>query len=306
MSDETGGDLRRGLWQRLRHRVRPRGEGSLREAIEEIIEEIEESEGEEGENGGIGDHERLLLSNILKLRHLTAYDVMVPRADIVAVEVDTPYEDLMTLIGREGHSRMPVYRDTLDDIVGFIHIKDVIPFARNPAAFSLNEAKRDVLIVAPSMLALDLLLEMRRSRRHMALVVDEYGGIDGLITIEDLVEEIVGEIEDEHDLDAPPLLQRRADGSLLADARVPLEQFEALAGPVLSEEEREADLDTLGGLVVSLAGRVPARGELFKHPASGMTLEVVDADPRRLRRLRVRDLPPREPVPGAPQPAGDA
>jgi len=293
VSDDNGSETRRGLWQRLRQRVRPRGEGSLREAIEEIIEEIEESEGEDGDGASIGSHERVLLANILKLRHLTAYDVMVPRADIVAVEVSTPFPELLSLIAREGHSRLPVYRDTLDDIVGFVHIKDVIPHAGDPAAFRLSEVKRDVLIVAPSMLALDLLLEMRRSRRHMALVVDEYGGIDGLITIEDLVEEIVGEIEDEHDLETAPLLQQRPDGSILADARVDLEQFEELVGPVLSEEEREADLDTLGGLVVSLAGRVPARGELFKHPASGMTLEVVDADPRRLRRLRVRNLPPR-------------
>ncbi len=293
MSDDNGGDSRRGLWQRFRHRIRPRGEGSLREAIEEIIEEIEESEGEDGEGASIGHHERVLLANIPKLRHLTAYDVMVPRADIVAVEGSTPFPELLALVAREGHSRLPGYRDTLDDIVGFVHIKDVIPFATDPAAFRLSEAKRDVLIVAPSMLALDLLLEMRRSRRHMALVVDEYGGIDGLITIEDLVEEIVGEIEDEHDLETAPLLQQRPDGSILADARVDLEQFEALVGPILTEEEREADLDTLGGLVVSLAGRVPARGELFKHPASGMTLEVVDADPRRLRRLRVRNLPSR-------------
>ena len=296
MSDEANGDSRRGLWQRLRHRIKPRsGEGSLREAIEEIIEEIEESEGEDGEPGGIGDHERLLLGNILKLRHLTAYDVMVPRADIVAVEASTTFQELLALFQREGHSRMPVYRDTLDDIVGFVHVKDLLAYVGDQAAFRLAAVKREVLIVAPSMLALDLLLEMRRSRRHMALVVDEYGGIDGLVTIEDLVEQIVGEIEDEHDLESAALLQTRADGSIVADARVPLEQFEALVGPILSDEEREDDLDTLGGLVVSLAGRVPARGELFKHPHSGMTLEVVDADPRRLRRLRVRNLPPKPP-----------
>lgn len=296
MSDEANGDSRRGLWQRLRHRIKPRaGEGSLREAIEEIIEEIEESEGEDGEPGGIGDHERLLLGNILKLRHLTAYDVMVPRADIVAVEASTTFQELLALFQREGHSRMPVYRDTLDDIVGFVHVKDLLAYVGDQAAFRLAAVKREVLIVAPSMLALDLLLEMRRSRRHMALVVDEYGGIDGLVTIEDLVEQIVGEIEDEHDLESAALLQTRADGSIVADARVPLEQFETLVGPILSDEEREDDLDTLGGLVVSLAGRVPARGELFKHPHSGMTLEVVDADPRRLRRLRVRNLPPKPP-----------
>ncbi len=292
MSDSGNGDSRRGLWHRLRGRLRARsGDSSLRDAIEEIIEEIEESEGEDGEPGGIGSHERLLLTNILKLRRLTAYDVMVPRADIVAVESRTAFRDLVELIGREGHSRLPVYRDSLDDILGFVHIKDIIAFADAPERCDLTELKREVLIVAPSMLALDLLLEMRRSRRHMALVVDEYGGIDGLVTIEDLVEEIVGEIEDEHDLETAPLLSVRPDGSLVADARVAIEDFEDLVGPVLTAEEEEADIDTLGGLVTNLAGRVPARGELFTHP-TGIAIEVLDADPRRLRRLRLRNLPP--------------
>jgi len=292
MSDATGTDGKRGLLQRLRQRLRPRSsEGSLREAIEEIIEEFEESEGDELDTAPMGSHERLLLSNVLKLRRLTAYDVMVPRADIIAVEVKATLDELLALIDKEGHSRLPIYRDTLDDIVGMVHIKDVIPYAREPQRFTLDQVRRDVLIVAPSMLALDMLLEMRRQRRHMALVVDEYGGIDGLVTIEDLVEEIVGEIEDEHDLNVAPLLWRRPDGSMVADARVPIEDFEAQVGPILTEEEREADIDTLGGLVTTLAGRLPARGELFQHPASGMTIEVIDADPRRLHRLRLRNLP---------------
>jgi len=293
MSETAAGGGRRGLWQRLRQRLKPRpGETTLREAIEEIIEEIEEEEGDDSDGGPIGSHERLLLANLLKLRGLTAYDVMVPRADIVAVEAGTGFSQLIALIAEEGHSRLPIYRETLDDILGFVHIKDILTYIPEPERFDLNHIRREVLIVAPSMLALDLLLEMRRSRRHMALVVDEYGGIDGLITIEDLVEEIVGEIEDEHDLDSAPLLQVRADGSVSADARVPVEEFEALVGPILSDEEREADIDTLGGLVTTLAGRVPARGELFTHPHSGIAIEVTDADPRRVRRLRLRNLPP--------------
>jgi len=305
MSEASGADGKRSLLQRLRQRLRPRtSDSSLRDAIEEIIEEFEESEGDELDPAPMGSHERLLLGNVLKLRRLTAYDVMVPRADIIAVEAKASFEELMALIDKEGHSRLPIFRDTLDDIVGLVHIKDIIPFAREPERFTLEQVRRDVLIVAPSMLALDLLLEMRRQRRHMALVVDEYGGIDGLVTIEDLVEEIVGEIEDEHDLNVAPLLWRRPDGSMVADARVPIEEFEAKVGPILTEDEREADIDTLGGLVTTLAGRLPTRGELFQHPASGMTIEVVDADPRRLHRLRLRNLPaaptPREGEPAPP------
>jgi CBS domain containing-hemolysin-like protein len=292
VSEATAGDGRRGLLQRLKQRLRPRsGDSSLRDAIEEIIEEFEESEGDNGETLPMGSHERLLLTNVLKLRGLTAYEVMVPRADIVAVEAKATLDELLALIDKEGHSRLPIYRETLDDILGMVHIKDILPYAREPERFTLEQVRRDVLIVAPSMLALDLLLEMRRRRRHMALVVDEYGGIDGLVTIEDLVEEIVGEIEDEHDLAAQPLLVRRPDGSFLADARLPIEEFEAKVGPILTAEEREADIDTLGGLVTTLAGRLPARGELFHHPASGISIEVVDADPRRLHRLRLRNLP---------------
>jgi CBS domain containing-hemolysin-like protein len=292
VSDATAENGKRSLLQRLRQRLRPRGgDSSLREVIEEIIEEFEESEGDEGDASPIGSHERLLLTNVLKLRRLTAYDVMVPRADIVAVDAKATLDELLALIDKEGHSRLPIYRDTLDDILGMVHIKDILPYAREPERFTLDQVRRDVLIVAPSMLALDLLLEMRRRRRHMALVVDEYGGIDGLVTIEDLVEQIVGEIEDEHDLAAQPLLVRRPDGSFLADARLPIEEFEAKVGPILTAEEREADIDTLGGLVTTLAGRLPARGELFHHSASGISIEVVDADPRRLHRLRLRNLP---------------
>ncbi len=251
----NGQDGKRGVIQRLVSKLRPRaGEAALREAIEEIIGQVDQKEGEDGEAPVIGSHERLLLSNILNLRHLTAYDVMVPRADIDAVDVETGFAEFLKIIAKRGHSRLPVYRETLDDIVGMVHLKDAIPFASDPTGFRLDRIMRPALFIAPSVLALDLLLEMRLSRRHMALVVDEYGGIDGLITIEDLVEEIVGEIEDEHDLDDAQRLIRRSDGTILADARVLIEDFEEMAGPLLSEEEREADIDTLGGLVVTLAG----------------------------------------------------
>jgi CBS domain containing-hemolysin-like protein len=212
---------------------------------------------------------------------------MVPRADIVAIPHDVTLPDLVAKMAKESHSRLPVYRESLDDIIGFVHIKDVLPFWGAEKPFKLEDILRRVLFVAPSMRALDLLLQMRAARIHMALVVDEYGGIDGLVTIEDVVEEIVGEIEDEHDVDEGPKLVREGEGTFVADARLPLEEFEEAFGEVLTQEEREADLNTLGGFVVSLAGRVPGRGEIIAHPA-GVEFEVLDADPRRLKRLRVR------------------
>ena len=304
MTDYSGGRSTRGngqgatggwlgeIWLWLRALFRGKnGDSALRETIEEIIEEIEEGGNEQEGATPITKDERVMLANILKQRHLTAYDVMVPRADILAVEVGTGLEELLKTMGKAGHSRLPVYRGTLDDVVGLVHIKDVLPRAGKPQRFKLEPLMRRVLIVAPSMRVLDLLLEMRQTRVHMALVVDEFGGIDGLITIEDLVEEIVGEIEDEHDADDGPKLSSRPDGSLVADGRTMIEEFEERVGPVLSEEEREEDIDTLGGLVAALAGRVPTRGELLVHPPSGISFEVIEADPRRVKLLRVRDLP---------------
>jgi CBS domain containing-hemolysin-like protein len=274
----------RRLVDRLRSLIRPRtAESDLRGAIEELIEDSPATPSE------FDARERELLRNILKLREITAYDVMIPRADIVAVPHDVTLADLVQKLAREWHSRMPVYRDTLDDVIGFVHIKDVIPFWGGTKEFRLDDIVRRVLFVAPSMRVLDLLLEMRKTRIHLALVVDEYGGIDGLVSIEDLVEEIVGEIEDEHDVQEGPRLVVEASGSFVVDARLPLGEFEDAAGPVLTSEEREADLDTVGGLVVSLAGRVPGRGEIIAHPA-GFEFEVLDADPRRVKRLRVRRL----------------
>ncbi len=279
---------RRRLVERLWAVLRPRSnEPDLRETIEELIEESAAAPAE------FDARERELLRNIFKLREITAYDVMIPRADIVAVRHDVTLADLVQKLAHESHSRMPVYRETLDDVIGFVHIKDVIPFWGGTKEFKLEDVLRRVLIVAPSMHVLDLMLEMRKTRIHLAMVVDEYGGTDGLVSIEDLVEEIVGEIDDEHDVDEGPRLVKEASGAFLADARLPLGDFEEAVGPVLTSEEREADLDTLGGLVVSLAGRVPGRGEVIAHPA-GYEFEVLDADPRRLKRLRVRrvTLPP--------------
>jgi magnesium and cobalt transporter len=273
------------LFDRVRDIIRPRGaDDILRDTIEEIIEEGAQPPEE------ISAPERALLRNIFKLRQLTAYDVMVPRADIVAVRHDISLADLVKLMTRDAHSRMPVYRESLDDVAGMVHIKDVLQFWGGERSFKLDDILRKVLFVAPSMHVLDLLLEMRKQRVHMALVVDEYGGIDGLVTIEDVVEEIVGEIEDEHDVDEGPHLVTLVDGSHVADARLPIAEFEAKVGPILTEDQRGSDIDTLGGLVVTQAGRLPARGEVIQHP-SGFEFEVLEADPRRLKRLKVRRLP---------------
>ena len=281
----------RAAWNWLRGLFGYRNAESLRETIEEIIGAAQEIDDETEGPVVISGDERVMLGNILKLRHLTAYDVMVPRADIVSVELGMPINELIEKMIRAGHSRLPVYRETLDEVIGIVHIKDLLEYVKRAQAFDLADIVRRVLVVAPSMRVLDLLLEMRLSRVHMAMVVDEFGGIDGLITIEDLVEEIVGEIEDEHDVSEVPKLDMGSDGTMIADARATIEDFEALVGPVLSEEEREEDIDTLGGLLFSLAGRVPSRGELVEHPDSGISFEVLEADPRRVKRLRLRNLP---------------
>jgi len=259
------------------------GEGTVREVIEELIEDVDE--GAEP----IGADEGALIVNILKLHDLTAEDVMVPRADIVAAEINTSLDDLVDLMAKEMHSRLPVYDGQLDNVVGFVHIKDVLAAVRKKPRSTVKEIARDILFAAPSIRVLDLLLEMRANRTHMSIVVDEFGGVDGLVTIEDLVEEIVGEIEDEHDTGRLSII-RRPDGSILADARTEIDELEKLIGPFASKEERE-EIDTLGGIVFNLIDRVPRRHEVIAHP-SGLEFEVVDADPRRVKRLCVRDLRP--------------
>jgi len=267
----------------IRSLKRDRRGDELRDRLEEIIEAADTHRED------LAPDERRLLHNILRLHAVTAADVMVPRADISAMELETPLARVIELVKREGHSRFPVYRGALDEIVGMLHVKDLIAHWSQRRGFALEKVLRKVLFAAPSMRVLDLLKEMRISHIHLALVVDEYGGVDGLVTIEDLVEEIVGEIEDEHDAEAPPSLVEEAPGIALADARVKLEEFEHRFGKFVDDEER-AEVDTLGGLVFYLANRVPTRGELIRHP-SGIEFEVVDADPRRVRLLRVRHIP---------------
>jgi magnesium and cobalt transporter len=273
--------------QRLLGRLR-NTEQSVRDSIAELVQEAGgETPGTAGEAAGLDVQERALIANVLRLREITADDVMVPRPDIVAMRADVTLTQAIDQIRKEGHSRLPVFRDNLDDLVGMVHIKDVFAFTGTPETFSLEKIIRKPLMVAPQITVLDLLLQMRQTRTHLALVVDEYGGIDGLVTIEDLVETIVGDIADEHDEIEGPMLVERADGALDLNALLPVEDFEARMGPVLSPDEREADIETVGGLVFNLAGRVPTKGEIVAHP-SGIEFLVLEADARRIRRLRAR------------------
>jgi CBS domain containing-hemolysin-like protein len=241
---------------------------------------------------------------------LRVSDVMTPRADIVSLEISTPLAEVVRRFVEAEHSRMPIYRDTLDDPVGVVHQKDLLkliaPVDTDPEQAPrppwreqvLHKLRREVLYVPASMRAADLLLRMRVARIHMALVIDEFGGTDGLVTLEDLVEAVVGEISDEHDEDTPPDIVARPGGLYEADARVPLDELEALLGHDLTPPDVEEEVDTVAGLVAALAGRVPQRGEVIVHP-DRYEFEVLDADPRRIRRLRIR-------VPVQPDAAGRA
>jgi CBS domain containing-hemolysin-like protein len=263
--------------------LKRREEEAIIEAVEEIMEEPQDA-------SGVNAAEKELLTNLLRLRERNVLDIMIPRADIFAAEEHTSLNKLAAMMGSSGHSRVPVYRRTLDDVIGFVHIKDITAALVNESPVLLKDILRKLLFVPPAMPVAKLLMQMRANRLHMALVVDEFGGIDGLVTIEDVVEEIVGDIDDEHDSPVNLPLQRRADGSIIVDARMPVENFEAQMGPILQESERQ-DIDTLGGLVFTLAGRVPVKGETLRHP-SGMTFEIMDADSRRVKRLRIFNLPP--------------
>ena len=276
------------LLKRLAHLLRGDDTAAaIRESLEEVIEESDR------QSPALSAQERTMLANLLRFGELRVKDVMVPRADIVAVEENTSLADLILLFREAQHSRLPVYRETLDDPIGLVHLKSVLGLleSEGDGIFRLREVpiamiKHDILFAPPSMPALDLLLKMQTSHTHLALVIDEYGGTDGLVSIEDIIEEIVGDIADEHDEEAPharPL----PGGGFVADARIDLEDFKNETGIEFPLDETQADIDTLGGLVVSLVGRVPQRGEIVTHPV-GYEFEVLEADPRRVKRLRIR------------------
>lgn len=281
-----------GLWKRLRRALGRRPGDETEVDPMDVIREREEA-GETMER----DQKDMILK-VAAFDRLRVSDVMVPRSAIKAVEVDATLAEVTALFVEHQHSRLPIYRENLDTPVGMVHVKDALALiapldgsAPTPQAERvLPKLKREILYVPPSMKLPSLLLRMRTTRCHLALVVDEYGGTDGLVSIEDLVEEIIGEIDDEHDDDEAPQLLARGDGVWEADARVDIEDFEEETGADLTLEDEE-DVDTLGGLVFALVGRVPARGEIVKHP-SGVEFEVMDADPRRIRRLRARIAAP--------------
>jgi magnesium and cobalt transporter len=259
---------------------------AIRESLEEVIEESER------ESSALSAQERVMLGNLLRFGELTVLDVMVPRAEIVAVDEGIGLAELLKLFREVQHSRLPIYRETLDDPTGLIHVKDVLgllepepdgAYCLSPHA-RITALSRPILFAPPSMRALDLLLKMQASHTHLALVIDEYGGTDGLVSIEDIIEEIVGDIADEHDDDAAEL---KPDGNgFVADARMDLDDFKTQTGHDLLIADSEQDIDSLGGLAVSLLGRVPLRGEIIAHP-DGTEFQVLEADPRRVRKLRV-------------------
>ena len=269
------------------------GAKSIRESLEEVIEESARSADTE-----LLPQERVMLANLLRFGELRVDDVMVPRADIVAVEESTSLCDLVRIFREAQHSRLPLYRETLDDPTGLIHIKDVLALVetgpdgllRWPEA-PITQVKRELLFVPPSMPARELLLKMQTTHMHLALVIDEYGGTDGLVSIEDLVEEIVGDIDDEHDIEEAPQLRTLPNGAYEADARLDLEDFKEQTGIALAPSDPDEEVDTLGGLVVSLLGRLPQRGEIVPCP-KGYEFEVLEADPRRVKRLRIRPSVP--------------
>jgi CBS domain containing-hemolysin-like protein len=245
-----------------------------------------------------------LVDQAQAFKSLIVGDVMTPRADIVAVEISCPFDELLARFLEAEHTRMPIYRETLDDPVGQVHVKDVFKMLVDeqirpgPDEPVLRRLRREILYAPGSMRAADLLLKMQASRTHMALIIDEFGGTDGLVTLEDLIEAVVGEIDDEHDEAVRAKVVTRPGGLIEADGRAPLEDLEQALQRSLVPADLDEDIDTVGGLVSALAGRVPQRGEVITHP-EGFDFEVTDADPRRVKRLRVRPHPP-APEPEAP------
>ncbi len=297
-------DVRPGLLSRILNVFGLRSAPSIREDIADALAESDVG-------AELSQHEREMLKNVLGLRAKRVNDVMVPRADIVAVPLEISLGDLLRVFRTASHSRLPVYNDTLDDPRGMIHLRDFVDFiseraeqdagarrrklsvekldlARLDLSMPLSAAKilRPVLFAPPSMQALDLLVKMQSTRTHMALVIDEYGGTDGLVSIEDLVEIVVGEIEDEHDLEENATIVKGSDGSMIVDGRASLSEVSEALGVDFTRDDEVEEIETIGGFVGFLAGRVPIRGEIITG-FENLEFEVLDADPRRVKRLRI-------------------
>ena len=282
--DGTNGQ-QNGFWASIRKIfTRSNIDQALKESLEEVIEEIEADE------GTLGVEERSIIMNTLSFGDLRVDDVMVPRADIVAVEENSSFDEMIDIFVGASTSRLPVYRETLDEVIAMVHIKDAFrTFARNKEKNkfpSVKSIQRPILFVPPSMKLIDLLTKMQKTHIHMALVVDEYGGTDGLLTIEDLVEQIVGDIEDEHDIVEEVMMKEQSDGNLYVDARLPIEELEDLLNIDFLNDEQDDDVDTLGGLVFTLAGHIPQKGEVIEHE-NGIRFEIIEGDSRHIEYILV-------------------
>ena len=304
LSDNVSEDIKQSLISRILGALGLRSVPSIREDIEDALAESDVG-------AELSQRERDMLKNVLGFRAKRVNDIMVPRADIIAVPLEISLGDLLRVFRTAGHSRLPVYHDTLDDPRGMIHLRDFVDFiseraeqdagarrrklsvekldlARLDLSMPLSAARilRPVLFAPPSMQALDLLVKMQSTRTHMALVIDEYGGTDGLVSIEDLVEIVVGEIEDEHDLEESATIVKGSDGSMIVDGRAGLPEVSAALGVDFSRDDEVEEIETIGGFVGFLAGRVPIRGEIITG-VENLEFEVLDADPRRVKRLRI-------------------
>ncbi len=316
MSNDNNTDpLRRdGLMNALKRLLGRQREAGLREELESVIE----THAAENPETAASSETTSMLRNLITFSDLKVEDVMVPRADIIAIEDTATMRQLMQSFTEANHSRIPIFHETLDDVQGMVHVKDFMRWLTQRGGAKKAKAKtvngglsvraadlaltvkasglsREVLFVPPSMPAGDLLLKMQASHIHLALVIDEYGGSDGLVSIEDLVEEIIGDIEDEHDIEAEKLVKKQDDHTYVADARVPIATIDKLLGVDLLTDEDEDEADTLGGLIFEMAGRVPPRGEIVRH-VSGLEFEILQSDPRRVKRIRIRIVKKDEPA----------
>ena len=253
---------------------------NLKEDLETVLDN------KSNNTDGISKQERVMLMNILKIDEILARDIMIPRAEIIALEESISFDEAIKIFVEGAHSRIPIYNEQLDNITGMLHIKDLVKYQteNDIKGNFIDSIKKDILHIPPSMPALDLLIKMQLTRLHMGVVIDEYGGVDGLITIEDVIEEITGEIEDEHDDKDISMFIKLSPNTFEANARLSIVELEKISQIQLINEDD--DTDTIGGLVATVAGRVPQRGEIIKHD-SGIVFTILDADPRRIKTIKI-------------------
>jgi magnesium and cobalt transporter len=275
-----------GFLKKIFNRKKKGGDLPDQSKLRETLGEFMEEQLEEGRQP-IPSEERELLGNLLSFTELTAADVMIPRVDIIAVPLNVPEDELLSTFTRSRLQRLPVYRNNLDELLGVLHVQDVLSWKVSGKKLNLKSLMKDVLFISPAMRALDLMEKLREQSSRLAIVVDEHGGVDGLVTLTTIVEELVGDIENGEDHRTPEL-NKNADGSLTADGRSDLEEVEETIGLHLMMDDLEDDVETIGGLVSSLAGHVPIRGELVQHPKAPVQFEVIEADPRRVKRVKIR------------------